>query len=116
MSKASVDGNAPFQGIQGTEKNIPTSYAGSIFKPHNSCNSIQPMCGTKQVGIWSEKSVLMPTTPPPGLTHTLGGVLIDHRLCVVATRTPAVSREDSRPQAILKFYRLSRLDYRARND
>ena len=35
---------------------IPTSYAGSILKPHNSCNLIPLMCGTKQVRIWYDRS------------------------------------------------------------
>ena len=45
----------------------------------------------------------MTTTPPR----------IDPRLGAAALRAPAASREDSRPQAILKFHRPSSLDYRA---
>ena len=40
---------------------------------------------------------------------------IDPRLGAAALRAPAASREDSRPQAILKFHRPSSLDYRARH-
>ena len=40
---------------------------------------------------------------------------IDLRLGAVALRALAASREDSRPQAILKFHRPSSLDYRARH-
>ena len=47
----------------------------------------------------------MTTTPPR----------IDPRLGAAALRAPAASREDSRPQAILKFHRPSSLDYRARH-
>ena len=46
----------------------------------------------------------MTTTPPR----------IDPRLGAAALRAPAASREDSRPQAILKLHRPSSLDYRAR--
>ena len=47
---------------------------------------------------------------PPGWCR------IDPGLGAAATRLPAASREDSHPQAILKFHRLSRLDYRASNE
>ena len=57
----------------------------------------------------------MTTTPPLGPTHTPGGFGIDPRLGAAALRAPAASREDSCPQAILKFYRPSSLDYRARH-
>ena len=57
----------------------------------------------------------MTTTPPPGPTRTPRGVGIDSRLGVVALRAPAASRENSRPQAILKLHRPSSLDYRARH-
>ena len=53
----------------------------------------------------------MTTTPPPGPTRTP----IDPKLGAAAPRAPAASREDSRPQAILKFHRPSSLDYRARH-
>ena len=57
----------------------------------------------------------MTTTPPPGPTRTPRGFGLDPRLGAAATRAPAASREDSRPQAILKFHRPSSLDYRARH-
>ena len=47
----------------------------------------------------------MTTTPPR----------IDPRLGAAALGAPAASREDSRPQAILKLLRPSSLDYRARH-
>ena len=46
------------------------------------------------------------TTTPPRITPRLGAA---------TTRVPAASREDSRPQAILKLHRPSSLDYRARH-
>ena len=57
----------------------------------------------------------MTTTPPQGPTRTSEGFGIDPRLGAAALRAPAASREDSCPQAILKFYRPSSLDYRARH-
>ena len=47
----------------------------------------------------------MTTTPPR----------IDPRLGAAALRAPAVSKEDSCPQAILKFRPPSSLDYKARH-
>ena len=55
----------------------------------------------------------MTTTPPPGPTRPPGGFGINPRLGAVALKAPAASKEDSRPQAILKFYRPSSLDYRS---
>ena len=55
----------------------------------------------------------MTTTPNPGPTRTPKGVEIDFRIGAATLRAPAASMEDSRPQAILKFHRLSSLDYRA---
>ena len=46
---------------------------------------------------------------------TPGGFGIDPRLDAAALRAPAASREDSRPQAILKLQRPSSFDYRARH-
>ena len=57
----------------------------------------------------------MTTTPPIGPTRTPRGIGIDPRLGAVSLRAPPVSREDSRPQAILKFHCPSSLDYRARH-
>ena len=45
-----------------------------------------------------------------------GGFEIDSRIGAAAPRAPAASIEDSRPQAILKFHRLSSLDYRVRHE
>ena len=67
------------------------------------------MSGTKQVEIWSDSSVLMSTTFQP---VPPGKVLIDSRLGAVATRASVASREDSNPQAILKFHGPASLDYR----
>ena len=53
----------------------------------------------------------MTTTPPPVPTCTPRGFGIDPRLGAVALRAPAAYREDSRPQAILKFHHPSSLDY-----
>ena len=57
----------------------------------------------------------MTTTPPPGPTCIPRGFGFDPKLGAAALRAPAASREDSRPQAILKFHRPSSLDYRARH-
>ena len=57
----------------------------------------------------------MTTTPPQDQPAPPGGFGIDLRLGAAALRAPAASREDSRPQAILKFHRPSSLDYRARH-
>ena len=57
----------------------------------------------------------MTTTLPPEPTYTPRGVVIDPRLGAAALRAPAASREDSRPQAILKFHRPSSLNYKIRH-
>ena len=44
------------------------------------------------------------------------GTGIDPGLGAATTRVPAASREDSRPQAILKFHPPSSLDYKAATD
>ena len=44
-----------------------------------------------------------------------GGFGIDSRIGAAAPRAPAASKENSRPQAILKLHSLSSLDYRARH-
>ena len=54
----------------------------------------------------------MTTEQPPGQT-CIRGAGIDPRQGAAALRASAASREDSRPQAILKFHRPSSLDYRA---
>ena len=43
-----------------------------------------------------------------------GGLGIDHRLGAAALRAPAASREDSRPQAILKLQPRNSFNYRVR--
>ena len=45
-----------------------------------------------------------------------GGFGIDPRLGAAALRAPAASKEDYRPQAILKLHRPSSLDYRVRHE
>ena len=57
------------------------------------------MCGTQQNwnSVWQEG---------PYDNRTIGAA---------ALRAPAASKEDSRPQAILKFHRPSSLDYKARH-
>ena len=64
------------------------------------------MRGTQQNWNLVWNGDLMTTTPNPGPT----------RIGAVAQRAPAASMEDSRPQAILKFHRLSSLDYRVRHE
>ena len=51
-------GIVPFKEILGTELKFLPPKASSILTPHNGCNLIPPMRGTKQVGIWSDSSVL----------------------------------------------------------
>ena len=55
----------------------------------------------------------MTTTQPQDQPTPLG---IDTRLSAVALRAPEASREDSRPQAILKFQCPSSLDYYGKID
>ena len=69
------------------------------------------MRGTKQVGIRSEMGSFWqphPTKDQPALPE---GIEIDSRIGVSASRAKASSKEDSRPQAILKFHRPSNMDY-----
>ena len=54
----------------------------------------------------------MTTTPPPGAPRTPRGFGIDYGLGLSATMIPAVSKEDSCPQAILKFYPHNSIYYR----
>ena len=49
----------------------------------------------------------------PALPRGFG---VDPKIGAAALRAPASSREDSRPQAILKFHRPSSLDYKARHE
>ena len=57
----------------------------------------------------------MTTIPPPGPTRTPGGFGIELRLGAAVIRAPASSKEDYRPQAILRLYRPSSLDDRIRH-
>ena len=54
----------------------------------------------------------MTTTLPPGPTRNPGGFGIDPRLGAATLRAPAASKEDIRPQAILKFQPRISFDYR----
>ena len=74
------------------------------------------MRGTKQVGIWSEMGSLWQPHPTQDQPAPPGGFEIDPRIGLAATRAPAASKVDSCPQAILKFHRLSSLDYRVRHE
>ena len=73
------------------------------------------MRGTKQVGIWSEMGSFWQPHPTQDQPAPPEGFEIDSRIGAAAPRAPAASKEDSRPQAILKFHRPSSLDYRARH-
>ena len=55
----------------------------------------------------------MTTTPPSGPTLTQREFGIDPLICAATLMAPAASKEDSCPQAILKSYPCSSLDYRA---
>ena len=70
------------------------------------------MRGTKQVGIWSEMGFFWQPHPTQDQPAHPGGFEIDSGIGATAPRAPEASMEDFRPQAILKFHRLSSLDYR----
>ena len=55
----------------------------------------------------------MTTTLPKDQPTPQEVIGIDPGLSAVTTMAPVASREDSRPQAIFKFYHLSSLDYKA---
>ena len=74
------------------------------------------MRGTKQVGIWSEMRSFWQPHPTQDQPAPPEGFEIDSRIGAAAPRAPTVSKVDSRPQAILKFHRLSSLDYRVRHE
>ena len=74
------------------------------------------MRGTKQVGIWSEMGSFWQPHPTQDQPAPPEGFEIDSRIGAAAPRAPTVSKVDSRPQAILKFHRLSSLDYRVRHE
>ena len=71
------------------------------------------MRGTKQVGIWSEMGSFWQPHPTQDQPAPLEEFDIDSRIGAAAKRIPAASKEDSRPQAILKFHPPSSLYYRA---
>ena len=73
------------------------------------------MRGTKQVRIWSEMGSSWQPHPTQDQPATPGGIEIGSRIGAAAQRALAASKEDSRPQAILKFHCPSSLDYRARH-
>ena len=54
----------------------------------------------------------MTTTLPPGPTRSPRRFGIDPRLGAAVLRAPAASKEDSHPQAILKFQSRKSFDYR----
>ena len=90
---------------------LPTSQAGSILTPYNSCNLIPPMCGTKQVGTWSEMRSDNHTQPRTNL-HPQGGLV----LIVGQMRPPKGHQQPPRrtPQPILKFQPRHCFNYRVR--
>ena len=71
------------------------------------------MHGTKQAGIWSEMWSLWQPHPTQDQPAPPGGVEIDSRIGAATPRAPAASKENSCPQAILKFRPPSSLDYKA---
>ena len=73
------------------------------------------MRGTKQVGIWSEMRSFCQPHPTQDQPAPPEGFEIDSRIGAAALRTPTASKEDSRPQAILKVRPPSSLDYKARH-
>ena len=64
-------------------------------------------------GIRSEMGTLWQPHPTQDQPAPQGGFGIDSRIGAAAPRAPAASREDSRPQAILKFHCPSSWDFRA---
>ena len=70
---------------------------------------------TKQVGISSEIRSFWQPNPTQDQPAPQEGFEIDSRIDAAALRAPTVSKEDSRPQAILKFRPPSSLDYKARH-
>ena len=73
------------------------------------------MRGTKQVGIWSEMRSFWQPHPTQDQPAPPEGFEIDSRIGAAAPRAPTASKENSRPQAILKFRPPSSLDYKARH-
>ena len=73
-----------------------------------------PCVELSRIGIWSVNGDLMTTTPNPGPPAPPGGFGNDSRIGAAAPRAPAASKENSRPQAILKFQPRNSFDYRVR--
>ena len=73
------------------------------------------MRGTKQVGIWSEMRSFWQPHPTQDQPAPPEGFEIDYRIGAAAPRAPAASKENSRPQAILKSRPPNNLDYKARH-
>ena len=76
------------------------------------------MCGTlSKIGIQSDSGPYVTTIPPLDQpiplkgTSPQGGFRIDPGLYELPTRVPAAFREDSCPQAILKFQPYNTFDY-----
>ena len=73
------------------------------------------MCGTKQAGIWSEMGSFWQPHPTQDQPAPPEGFKIESKIGAAAPRPPAASKENSCPQAILKFRPSSSLDYKARH-
>ena len=88
--------------------------ASSILTPHKSCNLIPPMRGTRQNWnlVW-QGTLWQPHRPHDLPTHPRW-CRIDPGLGAATTKVPAASREDSRPQTILKFQPRNSFEYRVR--
>ena len=69
---------------------------------------------TKQVGIWSEMGSFWQPQPTQDQPAPPEEFEIDSRIGAAAPRAPAASKENSRPQAILKFQPRNSFDYRVR--
>ena len=70
------------------------------------------MRGTKQVGIWSEMRSFWQPHPNQDQPAPQEGFEIDSRIGAATPRAPAASKENPRPQAILKFQPCNSFDYR----
>ena len=75
-----------------------------------------PCAKLSRIGIWSKMGTSWQPHPTQDQPAPPGGFEIDSRIGAATPRAPAASMEDSRPQAILKFHRLSSLDYRVRHE
>ena len=88
--------------------------AGNFCPPFTITLEQCAMYGTQQNWNLVWNGDLMTTTPNPEPTCIPRGFGIDSRIGVAAPRAPAASREDSRPQAILKSQPHNSFDYRVR--